>query len=182
MDTNIYRKINSFDISLFDLIQNTEDSPGSFYLNMRATFWIKAFLNEHSSSEYKKFYCESEDFAYLCFCILNSSLFWWYWICISDCWHITNKELKMFKIPRITDYSQLYKLADKLERELERTKVFVGTKQTEYEYKHKECLGIIHEIDDYINKIYELTDEESLYIKNFALRYRVSGGVKIERN
>ena len=182
MDTNIYRKINSFDTSLFDLIQSEENSSGSFYLNMRATFWIKAFLNEHYSSEYKKFYCESEDFAYLCFCILNSSLFWWYWICISDCWHITNKELKMFKIPRISDYSQLYKLANKLEKELERTKVFVGTKQTEYEYKHKECVGIIHEIDDYINKIYELTDEESLYIKNFALRYRVSGGVKIERN
>ena len=63
-----------------------------------------------------------------------------------------------------------------METRLEETKVYVGTKQTEYEYKHKECIDIIHEIDDYIAEIYGLTTSENLYIKNFNLRYRLGGG------
>lgn len=47
----------------------------------------------------------------------------------------------------------------------------------EYEYKHRACLAEIHAIDDVINSVYGLTQEESDYIKDFALRYRVSGGV-----
>ena len=46
----------------------------------------------------------------------------------------------------------------------------------------KECIDEIHEIDDYINKLYGLTEEESLYIKNFAFRYRIGGGVENESN
>ena len=61
-------------------------------------------------------------------------------------------------------------------------KLYVGTKQTEYEYKHKECVDTIHQIDDYINALYGLSEEEGLYIKNFAYRYRIGGGVEDERN
>lgn len=56
----------------------------------------------------------------------------------------------------------------------------MGTKQTEYEYKHRDCVAEIHRIDDYINALYGLTAEESLYIKKFAYRYRISGGVEDE--
>ena len=76
----------------------------------------------------------------------------------------------------------LNKLAIALEQRLEETKVFVGTKQTEYEYKHKNCIEEIHKIDDYINKIYGLNEEESIYVKNIAIKYRTGGGVKDERN
>ena len=60
--------------------------------------------------------------------------------------------------------------------------MYVGTKQTEYEYKHKECVEVIHQVDDYINALYGLSEEEGLYIKNFAYRYRIGGGVEDERN
>ena len=81
-------------------------------------------------------------------------------------------------VPRIDDFTNVSRLASELERKLEETKLYVGTKQTEYEYKHKSCVEEIHAIDDYINRLYGLTDAESLYIKNFAFRYRVSGGVE----
>ncbi|WRK55199.1 hypothetical protein SD457_10530 [Coprobacillaceae bacterium CR2/5/TPMF4] len=42
---------------------------------MRAAFWIKAFLSQHSGSEYKEFQCENQDYANFCMCLLNSSLF-----------------------------------------------------------------------------------------------------------
>ena len=115
-------------------------------------------------------------------CLLNSSLFWWYWICVSDCWHITQKELNGFKVPRINNYDRINELAQRLEDELENKKEYVGTKQTEYEYKHKNCTETIHQIDDVINQAFGLTEEENLYIKQFAYRYRTSGGNNDEDN
>ena len=179
IDCDVYRKVLQHGTQLIQLLYNG-DVP--IYLNMRASFWIKAFLTHHTGSEYKEFKCKNQDYANFCMCLLNSSLFWWYWICISDCWHITRKELIGFKVPDIYDFEITNKLANELELRLEETKVYVGTKQTDYEYKHKECVDIIHEIDDYINALYGLTDEESIYIKNFSYRYRIGGGAENGRN
>lgn len=175
IDSAIYGKINSQQNSLATLFDGGDNLV---HLNMRAAFWIKAFLNKHDGSEYKEFGSSTEEISKYAMCLLNSSLFWWYWVCVSDCWHITRKELNGFKIPDKVDYRKITHLAEKLENKLEQTKVFVGTKQTEYEYKHRLCINEIHAIDDYINQLFGLSDEETLYIKNFAFRYRVSGGVK----
>lgn len=171
-DARVFRKVYSTESTIADFY-NT--NGGSVYLNMRATFWIKAFLGEHTGAEYKQLNFD-EDMRYLMMCIFNSSLFWWFWVCISDCWHITNKELNSFRIPINFNREKAKILAQRMETCLEETKVYVGTKQTEYEYKHKECIGIIHEIDDYIAELYGLTTSENLYIKNFNLRYRLGGG------
>ena len=112
-----------------------------------------------------------------CYCLANSSLFWWYWICTSDCWHVS-KSLNGFMAPVISDFDAASKLADALATKLEATKVYIGTKQVEYEYKHNACTNEIHAIDDYINNLYGLTEEESEYVKNFAYRYRISGGIE----
>jgi len=179
LDTSVYRKLTTFETPIINLLER-DGEP--LYLNMRAAFWIKAFLNEHAGAEYKTFKCANHDYTNFCMCLLNSSLFWWYWICVSDCWHITRKELFGFRVPEIKDFAEVNRLAVALENQLEETKLYVGTKQTEYEYKHKECVDTIHQIDDYINRLYGLTEEEGLYIKNFAYRYRIGGGVEDERN
>lgn len=179
IDASIYSKVISHHSTLYDALNGLYEP---IYLNMRAAFWVKAFRNSHTTGEYKTYFCQSPEYADLCMCVLNSSLYWWYWICISDCWHITNKELRGFTIPNNLHLENFSHLARKLENQLEKTKLYVGTKQTEYEYKHKECINEIHEIDDLICSIYGLTDEETQYIKNFAYKYRVSGGVKNENN
>lgn len=179
LDTSVYRKLTGFKTPIINLLEK-DGEP--LYLNMRAAFWIKAFLNEHTGAEYKTFMCANQDYANFCMCLLNSSLFWWYWICVSDCWHITRKELHGFKVPQIVNFGEVNRLAVALENQLEKTKLYVGTKQTEYEYKHKECIDTIHQIDDCINELYGLTEEEGLYIKNFAFRYRIGGGVEDECN
>lgn len=178
-DSDVYKKIVAHKTELIKLL---EKNGSSVFLNMRAAFWIKAFLSQHNGAEYKEFKCENTDYANFCMCLLNSSLFWWYWICVSDCWHITRKELIGFMVPDVVDFNVTNRLANLLEQKLEDTKVFVGTKQTEYEYKHKECVDIIHEIDNFMNSLYRLTDEESLYIKNFSYRYRIGGGAENECN
>lgn len=181
IDAHIYKAIsihtNNSDSKNLKSLLLSGDVP--VYLNMRATFWMKAFLREHDSGEYKKYGCQTTKEASLAFCILNSSLFWWHWVCVSDCWHITNKELNDFKLPSVIkekDYARCIELAKSLEYQLEKTKKFVGTKQTSHEYKHKLCLYEIHEIDDFINSLYNLSKKESEYIKSFAYKYRVGEG------
>lgn len=177
IDSKIYQKvINSRNRTAFLHLPGL--GAGKVHLNMRAAFWIKAFLNEHDGSEYKTYTFENEGMGCYAMCLLNSSLFWWYWVCVSDCWHITKKELSGFMIPTLDDYTEAIRLANLLENELENTKVYVGTKQVEYEYKHKDCVDVIHQIDDYINGLFGLTDAENVYIQNFAYRYRVGGGAE----
>lgn len=174
IEESIYRKITtSTQNNLFE--QQTENgSP--LYLNMRACFWIKAFTFNPGSNEYKAFKYD-ERYSYI-HCILNSSIFWLYWTIMSDCWHITTKELKGFYLPTITaeDYKDFEILSKTLENKLESTKKYIGTKQVDYEYKHKDCKDEIDKIDERLAQIYELTKEEIHYIKNYALKYRLGSG------
>lgn len=175
---------NDNDISIFNKIINQSENiklkkigTEIIYLNMRACFWIKVFLTPHTTGEYKFFFFDSQSERNFIYCILNSSLFWWYWICISDGWHITSKEIDFFRVPKIYNDEIVFKLAFQLDNKLEETKKYIGSVQTQYEYKHKLCVPEIHQIDDYINNLYGLTEKESIYIKNFALPYRTSEGV-----
>lgn len=174
-----------YDIAIFQKITNPKRMKSvyevsrmgneSVYLNRREAFWMKAYREKVDDPEYKSFHFKSKQEADYCYCLIQSSLFWWYWISTSDCWHVS-KELNGFMAPFNGKYVETSRLADALRNRLEETKVYVGTKQTKYEYKHKKCIKEIHEIDDYINALFGLTQEESYYIKNFALRYRTSGG------
>lgn len=179
-DINIYKKVINPDscVSVYEVSRGGEDRV---YVNRREAFWIKAYRNPIIHPEYKVFSFETPGEADYYYCVLNSSLFWWYWIATSDCWHVSSK-LNGFMAPRITDYEMATMLAQSLAKKLEDTKVYVGTKQTEYEYKHNACVDEIHAIDDYINGLYRLTAKENKYIKNFAHQYRVSGGAKKDEN
>lgn len=175
-DQKIYKKILQNSDNLFNyLTMESKTDSFSVSLNMRATFWIKAFLNPHLGGEYKQFNFVSRELASFATCLLNSSLFWWFWVVVSDCWHITQKEFKNFYIPQISqDNLDLFLvLAQRIEDKLEKTKQYVGTNQVDYEYKHKLCLEEIHQIDDAIGHLYGLELSEISYIKNFALQYRV---------
>ena len=159
------------DNNLFDLNGKT---GSSVFLNMRAYFWNKAFTFLPKSSEYKEFKYKPEIRDYI-LCLLNSSLFWFFWVITSDCWHITSKELKTFKviINKKVNFELFGELAKKLEQKLEDTKEYIGTVQADYAYKHKYCKDVIDEIDDALAPIYGLTQPEIDLVKNYGLQYRI---------
>lgn len=179
-DIVIYKKITDTRKmqSVYDISRNGTESV---YLNRREAFWMKAYREQVDDPEYKVFSFKSPIEADYCYCLINSSLFWWYWISVSDCWHVS-KDLNGFMMPMKVNMAGATELAQGLRQRLEETKVYVGTKQTQYEYKHRECLEEIRAIDDFINAAYGLTEAESNYIKNFAIRYRTSGGIDADEN
>lgn len=175
-EDSIFEKIcNVKGESLLSLL-NTQNKQSSVYVNMRACFWMKAFSFNPGSKEYKEFGCSSEMRPYL-LAILNSNLFFLYWTIVSDCWHITNKELSEFFVPTNGVCLDMFRiLTSKLERKLERTKKYIGSVQTQYEYKHRECKPEIDAIDDALQEIYGLTDDEIAFLKEYKLKYRMSNG------
>ena len=151
------------------------DDTTQLYLNMRGCFWMKVFSVSPGSNEYKAFPVKNEDYG-LVACILNSSLFFTQWIALSDCWHITRKDFNSFRVPAVSSeqkalFNNLFK---RLEQRLEETKEYIGSKQVEYEYKHRLCKDIIDEIDDELGVVYDLLPEELQYVKSFKLKYRLS--------
>ena len=175
IDVEIFSKIvdSNRNVSVYEVSRSGTEAV---YLNRRETFWMKAYRTFVDDPEYKVFKFHSKQEADYCYCLINSSLFWWYWIAVSDCWHVS-KDLNGFMAPFLFDHKKASELAHSLQNKLEETKVYVGTRQTEYEYKHKNCLNVIYEIDEFVNEIFGLTKEQSDYIKEYALKYRTGGGV-----
>lgn len=148
------------------------------YISMRMTFWVKAFLKEKTSKEYKQFYFENEIDKSLYYLLVNSDIFYFYWEVVADGWHITNKELSNFKFDinkvHLLDYTKLQELAVKLEEDIEHNKEFIGSKQVDYVYKHKKSKIIIDEINKFVAPIFSLTDNEIEYIKMYNISYRLN--------
>ncbi len=171
----IYEKILSYRGENI-LSLNKGSNKGRLYINLRACFWMKVFSKDMKSNSYKEYQIDKTKLPFV-YCLLNSSLFFLIWTIVSDGWHITNKELSFIKIPnRIPKQKKWSTLFGKLENQLETTKEYVGTKQVDYEYKHKLCKDIIDEIDVELKSVYKLSALELNYIKKFNEKYRISDG------
>ena len=173
--SSIFSKIQNYDgIDILCLGNSKNKCP--VYINLRACFWMKAFSFDMQSNSYKA-YTINKSMVPFVLCLLNSSLFFLIWTIISDGWHITNKELSFIKLPyRIPKPKKWATLQKELEKKLEETKVYVGTKQIDYEYKHRFCKAIIDKIDKELKSVYGLSDGEVRYIQTFNEKYRISDG------
>jgi hypothetical protein len=175
---------NKIELSIIDKLRSDDNlnilfvkkSKNSALLNMRMMFWGKCFTSAKSSNEYKTFYfdtiVERDNFV----ASMNSSLFFYFWETVSDCWHITNQELSEFRLSlKKIEGNDLSNLAKELESDLEAKKGYVGSVQTEYEYYHKKSKPIIDEIDRVLAKHYGFTEEEFDFIVNYDIKYRMGG-------
>lgn len=165
-----------YDTGLLD--NCSSKSQWCVWLNMRMAFWGKSFVHPMKSKEYKTFYFKTEKKAKLFSALMNSSLFFFVWECISDCWHITAKDLSFIKldfdsIPNdiVDTIAGLY---DAYEMQLEKSKVYIGSVQTSYIYQHKLHKVMIDEIDNQFARIFHLSDEELAFVKSYQEKYRLN--------
>ena len=177
IENNILKKVNNTKNVLLN-IYNNNDTDYKIYLSTRLGLWSKSFINKPNTNELKIINCDDKKQQGIINAFFNSSTFYFLWILLSDCWHITSNDILNinFNYEVLTEEEQLklYNLAFKLERDLEKNKKYIGSKQVEYEYKHKYSKKIIDEIDKLIAKIYDLSEEETNYIINFAYKYRMN--------
>ena len=121
--------------------------------------------------------------------ILNSSLFYIWFISLSDCRHLNLREIENFPISFKNVNSSVQKefseLVPKLMKSLQASKKrkstqYKTTGSVEYDDYPRLSKPIIDEIDRVLAKHYNFTEEELDYIINYDIKYRM--GKELEGN
>jgi hypothetical protein len=112
-------------------------------------------------------------------CLLNSSLFYWYYSVLSDCEHVNDELVQDFPIPAHWHNQPWSKLALQLFESLREnaTRKVIRTKQghtIEYdEIKAVLSKDVIDQIDIALAESYGLTRDELDFILNYDIKYRM---------
>jgi hypothetical protein len=117
-------------------------------------------------------------------CLFSSTLFHWFWVIISDNYHITNKEFANFRFNYETisleNLSKLKKLSNDYSRSLELHSNYRLEKDNRKNIQRKVQIFeprksklIIDEIDKVLAQHYGFTDEELDFIINYDIKYRM---------
>ena len=136
------------------------------------------------SSAEKAIYFNDEKLANAIGCILSSNLSFWFYQIFSDNLNWKSYEVENFTIPNLTaeNIDFLDKLYARYLKDIEANANNRTTSgESSYnvdsfkEYKIVRSKSIIDEIDDYICPLYGLTKEETEFIKNYELEFRMAG-------
>lgn len=156
-------------------------------------YWIRAmtftpyFWNERDgekmSSQIKSLNTSNKENAKIITAVLNSSLFYWWFILFSDSRHLNMREVKRFSLSidkmKSNHKEALLDLCDQL---MDDYKKYAKRKECYYrktgkviydEFYPRFSKNIIDEIDKILALHYGLTDEELDFIINFDIKYRV---------
>lgn len=112
-------------------------------------------------------------------CILSSTLFWYFLQIYTDGLHIKDYEIKNFPIPELSskNINELEKIYSEYKTDIEQNAIIHEAKSyniaTFKEYKIVKSFNIIQQIDDIVCRLYDLNEEETEYIKNYEIEYRL---------
>jgi len=173
------------------LSQIVIDNKGEpLYYHNSPQYWIRAtdftpyFWNERDgeklSQQVRKLYVK-EEYYWQTLGLINSSLFYWWFIITSDCRHLNKREIDNFPstINLYKYHSEFRKYAKSLMDNYEEYKT---RKETHYkttgkviydEYYPRNGKYIIDKIDDLLGELYELDKNEVEFIKNYDIKFRL---------
>ena len=170
-----FSKLRSFP-PLKDLLA-AESSGDRVYYHSGGRYFRKC-LREKLSSEYKVLFVR-RGMGDAVICLLSSSLYYWFWIAVSDCFHVTKRDVEFFPVPpTLASDKQLSVLAKKLLQDLEanaetrsRTRAD-GSQQKEVNYRVGRSRPVLDEIDRVLARHYSLSDEQVDWLLSFDAKYR----------
>ena len=112
--------------------------------------------------------------------ILNSSLFFIWWICNSDCYHLNKPEIVNFRFTYDeSEEDSICKVADRLAVDMQNKSIrrvynYKTSGRVEYdEFYMKLSKPIIDEIDKLLASHYGFIEEELDFIINYDIKYRM---------
>ena len=150
-------------------------------------YWIRAMNvpkfthNITTSSHVKRIHLGNQDAATIVLALLNSSLFYWFFIKVSSCRDLTKIIISNMPVG-IDDFTsvELVKLNGILKKLMHEYKqnCQIDTRKNKKNEKItvKHSKRTIDEIDDILARHYGFTKDETTYIKQFDEKFRMSDG------
>ena len=189
--SSILEKIYSKNKRIANFIWNKGEHI--IYAHRIASYFVKCFnfvpffFNERDgikkSEDYKLFAFRSSREALISSAIINSTLFYFFYITYSDTYHCGRELLLNFPVEIDQMQASLgdrliqlnSDLMQDLQRKSSRSKIqYKGTGWVEFDkFYPKESKAIIDEIDRVLAKHYGFTDEELDFIINYDIKYRM---------
>jgi hypothetical protein len=120
------------------------------------------------------------------FCILNSTLFYWFYQVRTNCRDFNPSDYRSFPIPQSLGDEDMGKAAHRLREQLDESAAIVGathsiTGAIRYEqFRPRTAKSIIDEIDGVMAQHYGFTWEELDFILNYDIKYRL--GLNADRD
>ncbi|MEM8532700.1 MAG: DNA methyltransferase [Chloroflexota bacterium] len=155
----------------------TNEGTTLFY-HSGGRYWRKALLNK-LSSHYKPF-TVSEQIVPIVLALLNSQLFYWYWICNSNCMDVVSREVYGMPVFPLETADRV--VFDNLTKQLfEEYRINSAVRQrngtriqvAELNVDVRHAKPIIDDIDRTLADYYEFTVEERDFILNYDIKYRI---------
>ncbi len=157
---------------------------------IRATDFVPYFWNERDgqkqSVQVKDLRFPDKTHALALCAVLNSSLFYWWFIISSDCRHLNIREITNFNFaPKKLDRAGMTKLSDLVRELMHHYQSHAIRKETNYkttgkvvydEFYPRHSKLIIDKIDRVLGEYYGFSDKELDYIINYDIKYRMGLG------
>jgi hypothetical protein len=186
LDLGIWNKLSAPSGSVDGL--TTDNSKYVLYYQEACRYWVKAhmglpfFRRNGESMEPPHgrtlFFRDAKTCAFAA-CLVNSSLFYWYYSAFSDCEHINDSLVREFRIPaeiQNANWSVLESELAKSQKRNGKRKTIVTKKEGhEIEYDEMDAFAskpIIDKIDAALAEHYGFTAEENDYLTNYDIKYR----------
>jgi hypothetical protein len=180
LEKKILRKIFSQKINIGNLIK---DKGSSIWYRFAGGRYFKVITNYSTNSSAERVIFFDKKIANSVGAILSSNLYFWFYQIFSDNLNLKQYEIDSFGFPNLDDkiINDLEKLFAKYLIDIEKNaNVRTTTGKGSYnvsefkEYKIGKSKHLIDQIDDIICPLYGLTLEETEYIKNYEIEFRLS--------
>ena len=182
--------------SVLDMHLATRRAPHTIHFHSSPRYWIRVmdfvpyFWNERNgeqiSTSIKSLYLITKLDAAAVVATLNSSLFYWWFVILSDCRSLSSREIRNFPIGVDEMGKGLKRSLSKFSADLmQDLKRHAQRKETYYrttgrvvydEFYPRHSKSIIDEIDRILAQHYGFTDEELDFIINYDIKYRMGLG------
>lgn len=192
LENEVFRKIKRVGNVLESLTSKEGDER--IYYHTAPRYWIKAMnylpryfssnSGEGVSSKYKGIIFNNNVHQTVFGCVLNSSLFYWWWNVVSDCRDLTKRDIMNFPFDTkllSNDLSQEFLLAF--------NELMINYKENNFEIQmnlggkagtvtlesvnHQLAKTFVDKIDKILAKYYGFSEEELTFILNYDLRFRM---------
>ena len=189
-NTNLHREVLNKIVPCTTLANNVTNSRHvDFIFYQEATnYWMKAamripFYKKNGIIETpahgRLLYFKNETDKRTIFSLMNSSLFYIWYIAFSDGFHLSDNVVKRFPIDiEILGNSNIINLSQKLQTDIDANS-FKTTRNTAKDliqiesFRINKSKPIIDEIDKVLAKHYGFTEEELDFIINYDIKYRM---------